>query len=136
MEINLYRILQESLNNIIKHASASEANVKITKNGKLIEITIQDNGKGFDTASTRLGESQNGSGFGLFGITERARILALFRSLNPPSGKEQNLFEGGNQFMSDKIRLVIADDHPFLRQGLRQTIEREANRTESGREIF
>lgn len=92
MEINLYRILQESLNNIIKHAAASEANVKIIRSGKTIEITIQDNGKGFDAASTRLGESQNGSGFGLFGITERARILGCVPVIESVSGKGTKIY--------------------------------------------
>jgi signal transduction histidine kinase/ligand-binding sensor domain-containing protein len=75
MEINLYRILQESLNNIIKHAGASEASVTITRIDRAIEVMVQDNGQGFDASSTRLGESKDGTGFGLVGITERARIL-------------------------------------------------------------
>jgi signal transduction histidine kinase/ligand-binding sensor domain-containing protein len=75
MEINLYRILQESLNNIIKHAGASEATVTLERSERAIDVAIKDNGKGFDTSSTRLGESTNGTGFGLVGITERARIL-------------------------------------------------------------
>lgn len=87
MEINLYRILQESLNNIIKHSAATEANVKITKNEGVIEIMIRDNGKGFDMASTRFGESQNGSGFGLVGITERARILGCVPIIESVSGQ-------------------------------------------------
>jgi signal transduction histidine kinase/ligand-binding sensor domain-containing protein len=92
MEINLYRILQESLNNIIKHSSATEANVKITKNEGVIEITIQDNGKGFDLSLTRLGESQNGSGFGLIGISERARILGCTPLIESEFGQGTKIY--------------------------------------------
>ncbi|HJQ26735.1 MAG TPA: two-component regulator propeller domain-containing protein [Blastocatellia bacterium] len=75
MEINLYRIIQECINNIIKHAAASEAIVRVERVGQGVEIAVEDNGKGFTPASTAPGQSLNGSGFGLLGITERARIL-------------------------------------------------------------
>ncbi|HVE56233.1 MAG TPA: two-component regulator propeller domain-containing protein [Pyrinomonadaceae bacterium] len=74
MQINLYRILQESLNNIIKHSKATEAEVLIEKNGKIISVEISDNGIGFDK-SARLEENEVGGGFGLSGMSERARIL-------------------------------------------------------------
>jgi signal transduction histidine kinase/ligand-binding sensor domain-containing protein len=75
MEINLYRIVQESINNIIKHSSATKARIKIRRTQGSIEVLIEDNGRGFDTSASRAGESSIGSGFGLIGITERARIL-------------------------------------------------------------
>jgi signal transduction histidine kinase/ligand-binding sensor domain-containing protein len=92
MEINLYRIIQESLNNIIKHAAASEANVKIAKSDKMIEITIRDDGRGFDAASMQAGESENGSGFGLVGITERARILGSIPVIESAAGKGTKIY--------------------------------------------
>jgi signal transduction histidine kinase len=72
-EINFYRIVQECLNNIIKHSEASQASVTIKRHDQMIELTIQDNGRGF-TPGVRQ-ESANGSGFGLLGLNERARIL-------------------------------------------------------------
>lgn len=71
-EINLYRIVQESLNNIVKHACASSARIQIKRNGRHVEITIQDNGCGFDPEKTARTER---GGFGLKGISERARML-------------------------------------------------------------
>ena len=47
-EISLYRVIQESLNNILKHAGASEAKVLIRASESAVRITIQDNGRGFD----------------------------------------------------------------------------------------
>lgn len=72
-EINFYRIVQECLNNIIKHARASAASVTIKRHDRMIELTIRDNGRGFTPGARE--ESANGSGFGLLGLTERARIL-------------------------------------------------------------
>lgn len=48
--ITIYRIVQELLNNIMKHASAKNALVQVTKTNEDISITIEDDGKGFDTA--------------------------------------------------------------------------------------
>lgn len=73
MEINLYRILQEALNNIIKHSEATAAKISIEKTEKTIIIKISDNGKGFDI-NKRPEENEVG-GFGLTGMSERARIL-------------------------------------------------------------
>jgi two-component system, NarL family, sensor kinase len=48
--ITIYRIVQELVNNIIKHAAAHSAVVQITKTEDIIAITVEDDGKGFDTA--------------------------------------------------------------------------------------
>lgn len=48
-EIMLYRIIQELINNIIKHADATEALVQINREGNRLSLVIEDNGRGFDT---------------------------------------------------------------------------------------
>jgi signal transduction histidine kinase/ligand-binding sensor domain-containing protein len=68
-EINFYRIVQESVNNIIKHSGASLVKVFITLDENGIEALINDNGKGFDI------DPENSKGFGLRGISERTRLL-------------------------------------------------------------
>ncbi len=82
VEINIYRIVQESLNNILKHAEASAASVKVRKTDTNIVITIQDNGKGFDVPST-----MSKRGLGLIGIEERAHILNAKPSIYSEIGK-------------------------------------------------
>lgn len=67
-EISIYRIVQESLNNIIKHAEATEVSVKIKRNENNVLIKITDNGKGFDSANIK-------SGLGLVGLRERSQLL-------------------------------------------------------------
>lgn len=87
MEINLYRIVQESINNIIKHSAASQAVISIKRSRGLIEVVIEDNGQGFDPNVTRSGEASNGSGFGLIGINERARILGCVPVVQSAAGQ-------------------------------------------------
>jgi two-component system, sensor histidine kinase LadS len=67
-EINLYRVVQESLNNIIKHSKATETQVNIKNVSASIHIEIQDNGAGF-------GKQQINMGLGLIGIKERINII-------------------------------------------------------------
>jgi len=73
-EINLYRILQESLSNISKYAEASQVDVSLRKEGLQVEITVEDNGKGFDTAKI-LARRGRKKGLGLASMEERARLL-------------------------------------------------------------
>jgi len=70
-EINFYRIIQEAINNILKHAEASEASVIIKKTSAGVSAVIMDDGKGFDL---RLKNSL--SGMGLLGMEERMESLA------------------------------------------------------------
>ncbi|HEX9613960.1 MAG TPA: two-component regulator propeller domain-containing protein [Bacteroidota bacterium] len=71
-DIGLFRIVQESLNNIVKHSEATEVHVSLKRNPDGLLLIIGDNGKGMGSVPTgeRLGE-----GFGLSGMKERARIL-------------------------------------------------------------
>jgi len=55
LKLNIYRIIQEQLNNIIKHAAASHVTVSIEGEGKIITVGVSDDGKGFDPAKKRKG---------------------------------------------------------------------------------
>ena len=68
-EINIYRIVQESLNNIIKHSEASAAVIGIKRAEKEVVITISDNGRGFDANKSK------GNGLGLVGLNERTNFI-------------------------------------------------------------
>ena len=72
-EIHVYRIVQEALNNIIKHSHATEAAVVIRKRASLATLSIRDNGRGFDPA--KLSGNARDLGYGLNGMAERVRIL-------------------------------------------------------------
>ncbi|MCY2687612.1 AAA family ATPase [Salinimicrobium sp. TH3] len=64
----LYRVLQEILQNIIKHASASSVTISLTTNNEFVNLLVEDNGKGFDTNLTGLG-------LGLKNIHSRIKLL-------------------------------------------------------------
>lgn len=72
-ENNIYRIIQESINNVVRHAQAGEAGVEIRKNADDICLVVEDDGRGFIPDETR--DWSAGSGFGLPGIVERVRML-------------------------------------------------------------
>ncbi|MCE5228871.1 PAS domain S-box protein [bacterium] len=74
LKVFLFRAAREILFNIVKHAEVREAKMEIHHLGSELEMTIADQGKGFDTG--RFGShSWIGSGFGLFSIQERAGLM-------------------------------------------------------------
>lgn len=66
-----YRILQEALTNVARHARAKEAGVVLKQEGPLLELVIRDDGVGFDSA----GALRKASGLGLHGMQERVALL-------------------------------------------------------------
>lgn len=70
----VYRIVQEALTNVARHASASEVSVEIACEGQHLRMQVTDNGCGFDTAAVlRTGSAERH--FGLVGLQERAALL-------------------------------------------------------------
>jgi two-component system NarL family sensor kinase len=78
VEINLYRVFQELLNNTIRHAEATRADIEITRFREQLTVIYSDNGSGFDTA-------KRGFGIGLRSI--QSRIDKLGGTLHIDSGK-------------------------------------------------
>jgi len=70
-ELNLYRIAQESLNNIAKHAKASTVSVVLERRDGHVALVVEDDGRGFDVADSANREN----GLGLIGMGERAALL-------------------------------------------------------------
>ena len=74
MEIAIYRILQETLNNIKKHAEATEVNVSAIFSEDQIILTVHDNGRGFEVPEAMTDFASSGS-FGMMGLQERAQLF-------------------------------------------------------------
>ena len=92
-ELSLFRILQEALNNVRKHAEASEVQVVTEFNGGGIKLMVHDNGKGFKLP--RNIESLPGNGkLGLMGIQERVLLLGGSMEINSGPGKGTTLLIG------------------------------------------
>ena len=75
IETAIYRIIQELLNNIMKHANATEALVQLNNHGNKLIITVEDNGEGFDTNSPK-------NGIGLQNIKSRVNFLKANLDIN------------------------------------------------------
>jgi signal transduction histidine kinase len=73
-EIILFRIVQEMLNNIVKHARASKVEVSLSHNADTIVLEITDNGIGFDPEAL-FAEQENQKGLGLRNIRKRASLI-------------------------------------------------------------
>jgi signal transduction histidine kinase len=83
-EITIYRILQESLNNVVKHARASEAHVAVRSLEHAVEITVHDDGQGFVPGAPPAGAA---GGFGLKGLAERVHMLNGSHTIESSAGR-------------------------------------------------
>lgn len=80
IQINLYRILQEQMHNIIKYAQPSKVSVRVAILNSTIQLNIVDNGKGFDTSNFQ-------AGIGLKNIKRRANVFDGSFYINSSLGK-------------------------------------------------
>lgn len=80
--IHVYRIVQESFTNILRHSGASEASLAITRTGNSAQLTICDNGKGFN-----LDEQEESFHAGMTGMYDRAALIGGELSIESAPGK-------------------------------------------------
>ena len=73
LRLPCYRIVQEALNNAIRHGEASRIEVAVEEDDGMLEVTVRDDGRGFDV-SARFGVDAEGAGFGLLNMKERAEF--------------------------------------------------------------
>jgi signal transduction histidine kinase len=86
-EVIFYRVVQECVNNIIKHSEATEARIEILRGEKDIVIEISDNGRGFVPAHDAADLMKNKGGFGLIGMAERVRMLGGMHTIESAVGR-------------------------------------------------
>jgi signal transduction histidine kinase len=85
-QIIIYRILQEGLTNIGKHARAQNASVTVQRRKKQVVFRVEDDGKGFDAQKTIAGYALD-KGMGLAAIGERSRMLGGRLDISSSEGK-------------------------------------------------
>lgn len=78
----IFRILQESLTNVARHAAATQVEIILETENQELVLTVRDNGRGFST-----GESRASGSFGLIGMRERVYLLNGEVSIQSESGK-------------------------------------------------
>ncbi len=75
ISLAVFRIVQEALNNVLKHAQAKRVSILLEHVNKKLNILIADNGVGFDTEDVKAIEPESTGGFGLFSMKERVALL-------------------------------------------------------------
>jgi signal transduction histidine kinase len=88
LESTLYRVVQEALTNVSRHAQATKAMISIVERDGLIRASVTDDGQGLPEAD-RLGPRGDGleGGFGMSGMRERAELVGGELELAPAPGK-------------------------------------------------
>jgi Signal transduction histidine kinase len=100
IEVAVFRIVQEALTNIARHARARSASVKLTTTPGLISITIEDDGVGFDVDRGLGPTSSADASFGLLGMQERVRLF----------GGEMEITSGPNAGTRIVVRVPVGAD--------------------------
>jgi len=101
VRLGIYRIVQEALHNVVRHASADEAVVRLESTGDLLRVTIKDNGAGFDPET-----SVRPTSLGLLSMRERAAAIgASFTIVSKPGGGTAIVIERADtgSVMSDDV---------------------------------
>ena len=92
IQIAFYRVCQEALNNVVRHAKASQVEISLKQEGAVIELRIRDNGQGFNTKQTFSGH------YGLSMMRERAEAAGLLLSVTSQPGQGTELTIRWNNF--------------------------------------
>jgi len=95
VKLIIYRMAQELIQNMTKHAHATVAFVQVMRIGNLLSLTVEDNGVGFDTGKAR-------SGIGLMNLTHRVQALKGYMSINSIEGESTVVFI---EFDLEKLKL-------------------------------
>ncbi|HEU0164798.1 MAG TPA: ATP-binding protein, partial [Thermomicrobiales bacterium] len=101
VRLGIYRIVQEALHNVVRHASADEAVVRLESVGDGLRVTVRDNGTGFDPAT-----SVRPTSLGLLSMRERAAAIgASFTIVSKPGGGTAIVIERADtdSVMSDRV---------------------------------
>ena len=85
MNICLYRVLQEALTNVARHAKATRVDVRLSREGHIVRLSVADNGRGFSHDATKM--LQRWSGIGLLGMRERVELLGGWLEIETEVGR-------------------------------------------------
>ena len=143
-ETALYRIAQEAVTNIRKHAKATRVDAALDYGQEAVTLTISDNGAGFDHASR--GAADERGGFGLTSMRERATLVKGELQVESVPGRGTTVTvripyaaslthapeplpeaEAPRTESASLIRVLLADDHVVVREGIRRMLEEVAD---------
>lgn len=85
-EVNLFRIIQEALNNVVKHAAATTVTLELKRSVNTLQLSVFDNGRGFPMSARSKSATRKLGGLGVPGMQERARLLGGQADLHSTEG--------------------------------------------------
>jgi PAS domain S-box-containing protein len=155
LNVFLFQGIKELLLNVIKHSGVREARIQIVQRGGRIQITVEDDGAGFDQSQLRAAGGRTG-GFGLFNLSERLSMLGGSMTIDSSPGRGSRILmavplagfktdsmdpstkrraavsvaaaatpASGALHSTRKIRIALVDDHIVMRQGLAGLLQSE-----------
>lgn len=151
-ETALFRVVQESLTNVLRHSNSSKARIRIRLNGGSIRLSVDDEGRGISREALAKISEGTASGVGTLGMRERLQQLGGTLKFRPrakgtqvvatlPIDKadraitEEAFFDAATEQPGEtsevastetlKKRILIADDHEVTRQGIRSLLKDE-----------
>ena len=116
-ELVLYRVAQEALTNVARHAGARRAEVRLELAGGRPRLEVDDDGHGFPPDGLEGG--------GVRGMRERAVLIGGSLRLAREPARRRARHPGAAARMSLQTRILLADDHAVVRRGLRLVLEGE-----------
>ena len=145
IETTLFRVVQEAINNIVRHALARSVRLIFTLTEEAMTVLIEDDGVGFDLMEVSLA-SDSGRGLGLIGMQERIELVGGGWRLTPPPATAHASTsrcprppgcprpprspplpepDHARHAQPHPIRVLVVDDHAILRDGIRSLLERQ-----------
>jgi signal transduction histidine kinase len=91
LEIVIFRVIQEGLTNIVRHAHARNVNVELTKQDGQLNLRLRDDGDGFDLSAIEK-DTRPGRNLGLIGMEERVLLLGGQFQINSTPGQGTELY--------------------------------------------
>ncbi len=91
ISLTVFRIVQEAINNIIKHAGAKSVSISLEFLEKNLKLYIYDDGAGFDTEKLKVRTDDMSGGFGLFSMKERVELLGGVFNISSEPGRGTRL---------------------------------------------
>ncbi len=125
-ETALYRIVQEALTNVVKHAKAHRVSITLVRKEASAVVVIEDDGRGFEPGAVRQGA------LGFVGMRERVELVGGRLTVESSRFRDDARRRGApgraaGRGRAVSIRVVLVDDHAILRAGLRRVLDAEAD---------
>jgi signal transduction histidine kinase len=101
VETVLYRVVQEALTNVLRHANASKASILLSRKGRAVSLIVEDNGRGFEPDRVLNGGDGGESSLGLRGMSERVILAGGTLTVESSPGAGTTLF----------VRMPVREDY-------------------------